>query len=67
MLSHQTVFTREIAFIVDKLNVLSTLMSSSMCCSWSHITALAVFGVALWSRLQGSGKGGARKTEVEQH
>lgn len=48
VLFHQSVFAREIAFTVDKLNALSTLMSVSICYSWSHTTTPAVLSIKLF-------------------
>lgn len=56
MLSHQTLFAKEIAFIVDKRNALSTLMSASMHCGWSHITALAVLGITFTLQVTRAGE-----------
>lgn len=60
--SHRSVFAREIAFGVDKLNSLSTLISVSMCHSWSHSTAPAVLSVKLLCFRTQAGKGGTGRT-----
>lgn len=62
MFSHRSVFAREIAFGVDKLNSLSTLISVSMCHSWSHSTAPAVLSVKLLCFRTQAGKGGTGRT-----